>query len=132
MKKLFVISVLLTIGSLVGIILLLKSSGTNRPYVTNGQTNVSIVGGEQIIQIDAKGGYTPRYTVAKANTPTTLNVKTSGTFDCSSAISIPSLRYRANLPPSGITPIKIPPQSAGTTLQGICAMGMYNFTVNFN
>ncbi len=90
MKKVFVISALLTVASLIGIIVLLKNDGTGTTPINNGQANVSVVGGKQIIQIDAKGGYAPRNTVAKANTPTTLNVKTSGTFDCSSAISIPS------------------------------------------
>lgn len=132
MKKVFVISILLTIASLTGIIMLLSNSGTSTTNVANEQTNVSVVNGKQVIQIDAKGGYAPRNTVAKANMPTTLNVKTNGTFDCSSAISIPSLGYRTNLPPSGVTPIEIPPQPAGTTIKGICAMGMYNFAVNFN
>lgn len=132
MKKVFVISILLTIASLVGIIMLLSNNGTNTTTVANGQSNVSIVDSKQVIQIDAKGGYAPRNTVAKANIPTTLNLKTNGTFDCSSAVSIPSLGYRTNLPPSGVTPIEIPPQPAGTTLKGVCAMGMYNFAVNFN
>ncbi len=132
MKKIFVISILLTIASLAGIIKLLSNNGASTTTVVNGQTNVSVVDGKQVIEVAAKGGYAPRNTVAKANTPTTLNLKTNGTFDCSSAISIPSLGYRANLPPSGVTPIEIPPQPAGTILKGTCSMGMYNFAVNFN
>lgn len=132
MKKLFVISILLTVGSIVGIIVLLQNSGTSTATVASGQSNVSIVDGKQVIQIEAKGGYAPRNTVAKANMVTTLNLKTNGTFDCSSGVSIPSLGYRTSLPPSGITPVEIPPQPAGTTLKGTCAMGMYNFAVNFN
>ncbi len=132
MKKVFVISTLLTIGSVVGIILLLQNSSMGTATVASGQSNVSVVDGKQVIQIDAKGGYAPRNTVAKANMPTTLNVQTSGTFDCSSALVIPSIKYRANLPPSGVTPIEIPPQPAGSTLKGVCSMGMYSFAVNFN
>ena len=132
MKKILVISILLTVGSIVGIIVLLRNGGTNTTAVASGQSNVSIVGGKQVIQIDAKGGYAPRNTVAKANMPTTLNLKTNGTFDCSSGVSIPSLGYRSSLPPSGITPVEIPPQPAGTVLKGTCSMGMYNFAVNFN
>ncbi len=131
MKKVFVISTLLTIGSVVGIILLLQNSSMGTATVASGQSNVSIVDGKQVIQIDAKGGYAPRNTVAKANMPTTLNVQTSGTFDCSSALVIPSMKYRTNLPPSGTTAIDLPPQSAGTTLQGVCAMGMYGFAIAF-
>jgi hypothetical protein len=50
----------------------------------------------------------------------------------SSAVFIPSLNYRKNLQPSGVTEIEVPPQKAGTTLQGLCAMGMYNFTIKYN
>ena len=59
-------------------------------------------------------------------------MKTSGTFDCSSALVIPALGYRTNLPAQGVTDIEVPPQAAGTRLQGLCAMGMYSFVVNFN
>ncbi len=132
MKKVFVISILLTIGSIVGIVMLLQNNGTSATTIANGQSNVSIADGKQVIQINAKGGYAPRNTTAKANMPTTLNLKTNGTFDCSSSVSIPRLGYRTSLPPTGVTPIEIPPQPAGTTIKGVCAMGMYNFAVNFN
>lgn len=96
------------------------------------KNNVSVVDGKQIIEIDAKGGYNPRITLAKADVPTILRMKTQGSFDCSSAVAIPALGYRVNLPPSGTTDIPIPVQKSGTTLQGLCAMGMYNFQVLFN
>ena len=98
----------------------------------DGGNNVSVVDGKQIITINAKGGYSPRTTNAKADMPTVIKMETNGSFDCSSALSIPSLGYRNNLPPSGETLIDVLPQKAGTKLQGICAMGMYNFTINFN
>jgi plastocyanin domain-containing protein len=132
MKKIFIISILFTVASLAGIIMLLNNNGKSTAVVSNGQANVTVVGGKQVIQIDAKGGYAPRNTVAKANMPTTLNLKTNGTFDCSSGVSIPSLGFRTSLPPSGVTPVEIPPQPAGTVLKGTCSMGMYNFAVNFN
>lgn len=90
-----------------------------------------VLDGKQVIEIKAKGGYSPRSTMAKANMPTVLKVKTMGTFDCSSALTIPSIGYQKYLPASGETLIEIPPQEAGSTLQGVCAMGMYNFAVNF-
>ncbi len=96
------------------------------------QNNISIVNGKQIIAISAKGGYSPKNTIAKANLPTVIKVNTNGTFDCSSAVSIPSLGYRANLPPSGDTLIEVSPQPSGSTLQGLCAMAMYNFTIRFD
>jgi len=99
---------------------------------TGAQGVASTENGTQIVEISARGGYSPRVTSAKAGVATTLRVKTRGTFDCSSALVIPSLGYRANLPPSGMTEIQIPPQSAGTSLRGVCVMGMYNFSINFN
>ena len=106
-----------------------KNSGSD---TTQDANNVSIIDGKQIITINAKGGYSPRVTTAKADMPTIIKVATNGTFDCSSALTIPSLGYRANLPPSGSTDVEVPPQKAGTTMRGLCAMGMYNFSVNFN
>ncbi|MDO8585176.1 MAG: hypothetical protein Q7R85_03620 [bacterium] len=94
--------------------------------------NVSVVDGKQFITINAKGGYYPRVTVAKAGLPTVLKMNTRGTFDCSAALAIPSLGYRNMLPPSGEMLIDIPPQKSGTVMRGLCAMGMYSFTVNFN
>jgi len=96
-----------------------------------GQTNASIVGGNQTIEITAKNGYSPRDTMAKANLPMTLKIETSGNYDCSSSLSIPKLGYRANLPPSGETVVDVPPQKAGSTLTGLCSMGMYSFTIQF-
>ncbi len=90
-----------------------------------------VVDGKQVVEIFAKGGYSPRLTQAKAGIPTLLKIKTSGTFDCSSAISIPAINYRANLQPTGETNIEIPPQEAGAVLRGVCAMGMYNFEIRF-
>ena len=94
--------------------------------------NVSIFDGKQIVAIDAKGGYSPKRSVAKADTPTILRMKTNGTFDCSGAVTIPSIKYEKNLPASGITDIEIPVQKAGSTLQGLCSMGMQRFEVAFD
>ena len=92
--------------------------------------NVSIVDGVQIIEIDAKGGYTPRKSVAKAGIPTVLRFNTKGTFDCSLSIRIPSMGISQILPQTGSTDINIPnPESK--TLQGMCGMGMYPFEIDF-
>lgn len=93
--------------------------------------NVSIIDGVQTITITAKGGYLPRTTIAKAGVPTVLKMDTNGTYDCSIALSIPSIGYRNNLPPQGETLIDVPAQTAGTKIRGVCSMGMYSFTVNF-
>lgn len=96
-----------------------------------GINNVREEGGKQIIEITARGGYSPRVTEAKAGVPTIIRVKTAGTFDCSSALSLPSLGIRINLPPSGTKDIELPLQSSGSVLNGTCAMGMYNFQIQF-
>lgn len=92
--------------------------------------NVTLVEGKQFIEITAKGGYTPKISNAKAGLPTILRVETKGTFDCSSALRLPSLNISKNLPASGTTDIDLGVQPAGT-LQGTCAMGMYNFEMIF-
>jgi plastocyanin domain-containing protein len=94
--------------------------------------NVTVTDGKQIVEIGVKGGYSPKVSVAKAGMPTVLRMTTNATFDCSSALTIPSLGIRQMLPSSGDTDIEVPSQKAGTTLNGVCAMGMYHFAVNFN
>ena len=112
--------------------MLSRNKGDTNTVAPQDAQNVSIIDGKQIITISAKGGYSPRVSNAKAGMPSILKMDTQGTFDCSSAVSIPSLGYRNFLPPSGETSIDIPPQQAGTSMTGLCAMGMYNFTINFN
>lgn len=90
-----------------------------------------IVDGKQIIDITARGGYSPRAVTAKAGVPTVLRVTTKGTFDCSSSIVIPRLSYQKFLSPSGTEEIEISAENAKGTLQGLCSMGMYNFKIIF-
>ena len=104
----------------------------NRPGVENDvpADNVSIVDGQQIIDITAKGGYTPRTTTAKAGIPTIIRFHTTGTFDCSTAVRIPSMGISTYLPSTGTKDIVITNPQAGP-LKGMCGMGMYPFQVNF-
>lgn len=92
--------------------------------------NVSMVDGKQIIEIDVKGGYSPRVSFAKAGIPTILRFNTKGTFDCSSSVRIPSINISQILPQSGSTDIDIGTQKIGT-FNGTCGMGMYPFEVEF-
>lgn len=94
-------------------------------------SNVTTENGKQIIEITAKGGYAPRQTIAKANVPTIIRVKTNNSFDCSSSLRIPAINYFKNLEPTAVTDIELPNESAGSTIQGVCSMGMYNFTITF-
>lgn len=90
--------------------------------------NVSVVDGTQIITLTAKGGYLPTVSTVKAGLPTVLRVNTTGTFDCSSAIRIPSLNVAKNLPATGSTDITLGTLSTGT-ISGNCGMGMYPFQI---
>lgn len=92
--------------------------------------NVSMVDGVQIIEINARGGYQPQRSIAKAGVPTIIRFVTSGTFDCSSAVRIPSMNISKMLPQTGMTDIDIGTQLVGT-LDGSCGMGMYPFEVDF-
>lgn len=111
------------------IIMNLNNSNDDSATVEPGASNVSVVDGTQIITLRAKGGYTPKVTVAKAGMPTTLRVGTNGTFDCSSAIRIPSLRVSQTLPMNGTTDIALGTLESGV-IQGNCGMGMYPFQIN--
>ncbi|OGI68835.1 hypothetical protein A3A05_02420 [Candidatus Nomurabacteria bacterium RIFCSPLOWO2_01_FULL_41_12] len=93
--------------------------------------NVEIKNGVQYVTIDAKGGYSPRKTTAKAGVPTKLIVNTKDTYDCSAALVIKSLNYQKILPQNGETEIDLGVKKAGETLQGLCSMGMYNFKIKF-
>jgi len=90
-----------------------------------------IVDGKQVVDITAKGGYSPRVVVAKAGVPTLLRVRTNGTFDCSASVVIPKLSYQKFLQPSAVEEIPISAEQAQGTLQGLCSMGMYNFQIKF-
>lgn len=92
-------------------------------------SNVHIVDGVQKIDLTAKGGYLPKVSTAKAGIPTVLSVDTNGTFDCSSALRIPSLKVSESLPMTGTTEIALGTLSPGV-IHGSCGMGMYPFEIN--
>lgn len=92
--------------------------------------NVSMEDGKQVVAIDAKGGYVPRKSIAKAGIPTVIRFNTQATFDCSSSVRIPSMNISKILPQTGSTDIDVGVQKVGP-LQGSCGMGMYPFEVEF-
>jgi len=107
-----------------------KQQSTETPAEVASVNNVSIVDGKQIIEIQAKGGYTPRKSIAKAGIPTILRMNTKGTFDCSSSVRIPSMNLFKSLPQSGVTDIDLGTQKTGA-VNGSCGMGMYPFEIDF-
>lgn len=127
MRSTFV-SVVVAVLLIGGAFMLTRGSGNTGPVID--AHNVSIVDGKQIINLTAKGGYTPIASLAKAGIPTILRLSTNGVFDCSSSFRIPSMNIARLLPNSGITDIDLGIPKVGT-LQGTCGMGMYPFKVEF-
>lgn len=109
----------------------MSNSSSNANNTNSAGTSVTQEGDNQVLELTAKGGYSPGTVTAEANKPTILRVKTNNTFDCSSSLNIPSLSIRKNLPSSGTTDIEIAAQAPGTSIKGTCGMGMYNFTIKF-
>lgn len=134
-QKLIIIACVAFAG---GLIFLASSSGQQTAASSKNSGSdtkvaaVQIVDGKQIIEVVAHGGYNPRDIVAKANIPTILRMKTSGTFDCSAAFVIPSLNIQKMLPQTGVTDFEIPAQTPGSNISATCGMGMYRLNINFN
>lgn len=126
--KLILISTLLAFIMIGGAIILPKIK--NNPATPTSVHNIAIIDGKQIITISAKGGYQPRKSIAKAGTPTIVRFETSGTFDCSSIVRIPSMDISKTLPQTGSTDINIGSHEI-SVLQGSCGMGMYPFEIEF-
>ena len=124
-------SIILTLALVValGIVFLGGSSKTTN----TGQTiqNTEVKDGVQYITIDAKAGYSPRTSTAKAGIPTKLIVKTSGTYDCSASLAIKSIGYQKILSQTGEEIIDIGMPKVGEPLRGVCGMGMYSFEITF-
>ncbi|HEY4507948.1 MAG TPA: cupredoxin domain-containing protein [Candidatus Paceibacterota bacterium] len=111
--------------------MMMSSSGAGTAPAGAAAATATVENGTQVVSLTAKGGYAPALTNAKAGIPTVLRVSTSGTYDCSSALRVPSLGVSERLPATGQTDIDLGTPEAGT-LQGTCSMGMYRFAVNFN
>lgn len=125
--------IIISTALITGIGIMLLGQSKNNPYSTGAQSaqNVEIKDGIQYITINARGGYSPKVSTAQANIQTKLIVKTNGTYDCSAALVIRSIGYQKILPQTGEEVIDLGTSQSGT-LQGLCSMGMYNFSVNFN
>lgn len=115
---------------LVILALMIVSGGDSVVNSVADGKNVTVVEGKQIINITAKGGYSPLRSVAKAGIPTILRVATDGTFDCSSYVRVPSLNIGQSLSSSGTTDIDLGSPKEGI-LHGTCGMGMYPFEIDF-
>ena len=130
MNKISLLIVMIAFVIAIGIIF--KGELGNNPRASDAvdTQNVEVRDGVQYITIQARGGYSPKNTTAQADLPTKLVVKTNGTYDCSSSLVIKSIGYQKILPQTGEEVIDLAVPQAGI-LQGLCSMGMYNFTIDF-
>ncbi|MCC7160191.1 hypothetical protein IT399_00460 [Candidatus Nomurabacteria bacterium] len=124
-----IFSSILIVVALIGFALVITKGNSGSSVVADGK-NVSIVDGKQIIDLTARGGYSPIKSVAKAGMHTILRFNTSGSFDCSSFVRIPSMNLSKNLVLNGTTDIDLGNPKEGI-LRGSCSMGMYPFEINF-
>jgi plastocyanin domain-containing protein len=114
--------------SLVAVLGIMFWGGSQSTQAT--RQNVEVKDGVQYINITARGGYSPRNSIAKAGMPTILRFNTNGIFDCSASIRIPSMNITRMLSQAGSTDIDLGNPKLGT-LQGTCGMGMYSFAIDF-
>lgn len=124
------LSVFLVIALLVLLFFGFRENPSTSNTATPGATP-EIIEGKQILNLTAKGGYSPQIIEAKADIPTLLKVQTKSTFDCSAALVISDLKVNEILPPTGTKEIEIPAQKSGTVIDGTCSMGMYGFKIKF-
>lgn len=125
------VSIIITLGLIVAVGIIF-TGGSKIKNSDQAVQNSEIRDGVQYITIDAKGGYSPQMSTAKAGIPTKLIVKTNGTYDCSASLVVWDAGFQKILPQTGETEIDIGTKNAGETLQGVCGMGMYNFQINFS
>jgi plastocyanin domain-containing protein len=127
------VSIIITTGFVIGLAIIFVGGSQNSIDTSADQArqNVEIKDGIQYITINAKGGYFPKLSTAKAGIPTKLVMKTNSTYDCSSALVIRSIGYQEILPQTGEEVIDVGTPKVGVPLQGMCSMGMYNFEIQF-
>ena len=130
------VSIIITLALVVGIGIIFIGGSRSKNNASNSTTesaqNTEIKDGVQYITVNAKGGYSPKISSAKAGIPTKLIVKTNGTYDCSASLVIRSLGFQKILSQTGEEVIDIGTPQAGQPLQGVCGMGMYSFQINFS
>ena len=126
------VSIIITLALFMGFGIIFFGGSISKNNSSQAVQNSEIKDGIQYITINAKGGYSPKVSVAKADIPTKLIIKTNGTYDCSASLVIRSIGFQKILSQTGEEIIDIGTPKAGQSLQGICGMGMYNFLINYN
>ncbi len=100
----------------------------------NNVSGTSVVNGnEQILEIKAvSGGYSPNKLSAKAGIPGKIIFPAVQSFGCQNSVVIPDLDASKVLSRNSDTEFAFQAQPVGKTIKGSCAMGMYDFEINFN
>ncbi len=133
MQKNIIVSVTVSIILIGGAIYFTSENSTSSQTEDGAQSqNVDIKDGVQYVTIDAKGGYSPRKSEIKSGVPTKLIMKTNGTYDCSSSLSIHSIGFQKILQQTGEEIIDLGIPKSGEKIQGVCSMGMYSFQIKVN
>ncbi len=125
-------SIIITVALIIGLGIVFLGQSNDSSDTTQSAQNVEIRDGIQYITVNAKGGYSPKVSTAQAGIPTKLIVKTDGTYDCSASLVIRSVGFQKILAQRGEEVIDLGTPKAGEPIQGLCSMGMYNFSINFN
>jgi len=126
------VSIIITLALVVGIGIIFLGGSKSGNNSTEAVQNSEIKDGIQYITINAKGGYSPKISTAKAGIPTKLIIKTDRTYDCSASLVIRSVGFQKILAQTGEEVIDLGTPKAGQPLQGVCGMGMYSFLINYN
>jgi plastocyanin domain-containing protein len=82
------------------------------------------------IQVE-NSGYSPNRLLLPAGQEVDVHLVTKDVHSCSLAFVIPDLGYMELLPDTGEVVVTIPPQTAGTSMQFMCSMGMYSGILQF-
>jgi plastocyanin domain-containing protein len=101
MNKTF--SIIISLLIIIGAYFFFVANTIKAPTVSSTE----VKDGVQYVTIQVKGGYSPRVSLAKADIPTKLIMKTNETRDCSSSLVIKSIGYQKVLPATGETIIDI-------------------------
>ncbi len=127
-------SIIIILGLIITFSIVFMGNGSKKDSIniTGSAQNTEIKNGVQYITVNAGGGYSPKVSFAKAGIPTKLIMKTNGIYDCSASLVIRSINFQKILPRTGEIEINLGIPKVEEQLQGVCGMGMYNFTINFN
>lgn len=129
MQKNIIISIAISIALIGGTLYFISDRSASPSGDVAQSENIEIRDGVQYVTVTAQNGYLPRTSVIEPGIPTKLIVKTNGTYDCSASLIIREVGFQKILPPTGEEIIDLGIPKSGGAIQGICGMGMFNFTI---